>query len=164
MLSLLVSNAVPPAALFEAALLGQLREQPPNYDAAKADCHQWAVQGECLANPEWMRQHCKQACSCKSRAAIGECDRQEATALECAKLLIIARAPVHAAVRRATEAPEANATAVGAARRLVDALAAREDDAYDARYRDLRYLADVCGPLAAEAVDALPARLSLIHI
>ena len=62
------------------------------------------------------------------------------------------RAPVHAAVRRATEAPEANATAVGAARRLVDALAAREDDAYDARYRDLRYLADVCGPLAAEAV------------
>ena len=85
MLSLLVSNAVPPAALFEAALLGQLREQPPNYDAAKADCHQWAVQGECLANPEWMREHCKQACSCKSRAAIGECDRQEATALECAE-------------------------------------------------------------------------------
>ena len=49
---------------------------------AVAQCLRWAVAGECVANPAFMREQCAEQCTCEARAAQGECGQLATTASE----------------------------------------------------------------------------------
>ena len=49
---------------------------------AVAQCLRWAVAGECVANPAFMREQCAEQCTCEARAAQGDCGKLAATASE----------------------------------------------------------------------------------
>ena len=49
---------------------------------AVALCARWAVAGECVANPAFMREQCTEQCTCEARVAQGECGQLAATASE----------------------------------------------------------------------------------